>query len=151
MFALMGQPIGRLGNVINGDIIGKPTDLPWGFVYTNPNSFPPSHTVAYQPAAIYEIICNLVLIAVLFPLRNRLKPGWLTASYIAGYCITQLIVFIWRTEPVYAGLREAQWTAIAVLAIEGVVVLVRLRLGRWPWLTAPHRSEAAAQPAPSGQ
>jgi len=43
-----------IGNIINGDVIGYPTKLLGDSFYTNPNSFAPSHTVAYQPAAVYE-------------------------------------------------------------------------------------------------
>src|SRR5262249_1059558 len=55
IFAAVGQAFGRIGNIVNGDILGAPTTLPWGFIYANPNSFAPSHTIPYQPAAIYEL------------------------------------------------------------------------------------------------
>lgn len=155
LFALMGQPIGRIGNVINGDIIGQPTHLPWGFVYTNPNSFAPSTTTAYQPAAIYEIICNLVLIAILFPLRKRLRPGWMAIGYVGGYAITQLIVFTWRTEPLIAGLRQAQWTSLAVLTVTVVVAAIMWRRSDGPFLSREERAPAEpvlpAQAAPASR
>lgn len=122
-FALIGQPIGRLGNIVNGDVLGPQTDLPWGFIYTHPDSFAPDAINAYHPAAAYAIIDNLVLIAILFPLRKKLAPGWMMGGYLAGYCISQLIVFIWRSEPTFLfGLQQAQWTAIALLAIEALVL-----------------------------
>jgi phosphatidylglycerol:prolipoprotein diacylglycerol transferase len=131
LFALVGQPIGRLGNVVNGDILGPPTDLPWGFVYTHPDSFAPDSVTAYHPAAIYEIMANLALIAILVPLRHRLPKGGFAAAYIAGYCVSQLIVFIWRSEPtLWLGLRQAQWTALALLAVEAAVLGVWWRRAR---------------------
>lgn len=127
LFALVGQPIGRLGNVVNGDVLGPPTNLPWSFQYTHPESFAADPNEAYHPAAVYEIIANIVLIAVLVPLRKRLSPGGLAASYVAGYAVSQLIVFIWRAEPVIVlGLQQAQITALAVLAIEAAVVVAYL-------------------------
>ena len=138
LFALVGQPIGRLGNVVNGDIIGSPTHLPWGFIYSNPHSFAPSNTTAYQPAAVYEIIANLILIALLFPLRKRFAPGWLAVAYVAGYCVSQLVVFYWRTQPVLMfGLQQAQLTALVLLAAEAVVVAAFLARGARP-LARPH-------------
>ena len=146
LFALVGQPIGRLGNVVNGDILGSPTHLPWGFVYSNVHSFAPSTEVAYQPAAIYEIIANLVLIAVLFPLRKRFADGWFAAAYLAGYCVTQLIVFHWRTESILGyGLRQAQWTAIVLLLLEGVALLAWVRSGARPFAAQPHATEGAVR------
>src|SRR5690606_24838454 len=56
IFAIIGQAFGRVGNIINGDVVGAPTNLPWGFVYIHPNSFVADHTVAYQPAAVYELL-----------------------------------------------------------------------------------------------
>ena len=82
LFAAIGQFFGRIGNIINGDIIGYPTTLPWGFVYANPNSFPPSHTIAYQPAAVYEALINIVIFSVLWVLRKRVKDGQLFFVYI---------------------------------------------------------------------
>ena len=38
LFAVVGQPIGRIGNIINGDILGAPSTLPWATAYTNPNA-----------------------------------------------------------------------------------------------------------------
>jgi len=139
MFALMGQPIGRLGNVVNGDILGAPTSLPWGFIYTNPHSFAPSNTIAYQPAAIYEMLCNFVLIALLYPFRKRVAHGWFALFYVAGYCVTQLIVFFWRdTEPVLAlGLKQAQLTAIALLAVDLALMAFLAWRGHTPFRTPP--------------
>lgn len=137
LFALVGQPIGRLGNIANGDILGPPTHVAWGFVYTNPASFAPDNSTAYHPAAIYEIIANLVLIAILFPLRNRLRTGWLAAAYIAGYCLTQLVVFHWRSEPIVGlGLRQAQWTSIIVLVADAAFVAAMLLRGDSSWRTS---------------
>jgi phosphatidylglycerol---prolipoprotein diacylglyceryl transferase len=118
IFGAVGQFFGRIGNIINGDIIGYPTNLPWGFVYTNLNSFPPSHTTAYQPAAFYEAIIDIILFSVLWWLRNRVKPGILFFTYILGYSLSQLIVFIWRNnEILLLGLKQAQITAIAVMIL----------------------------------
>jgi len=148
MFALMGQPIGRLGNVVNGDILGAPTYLPWGFIYTNPHSFAASNTIAYQPAAIYEMLCNLVLIALLYPLRRRVAYGWLAMLYVAGYCVTQVVVFFWRdTEPVLAlGLKQAQLTAIALLAVDMALMAIVYRRGHHPLLPAAAKTETASGP-----
>jgi phosphatidylglycerol:prolipoprotein diacylglycerol transferase len=124
LFGVVGQFFGRIGNIINGDIIGYPTTLPWGFVYTNPNSFVPSHDIAYQPAAVYEAIINVLLFIILWRLRNRLKPGVLFFIYLIGYSLTQFIVFFWRAnDVVFLGLKQAQLTAIGVIIAAVIVFL----------------------------
>jgi len=130
IFAAVGQFFGRIGNIINGDILGAPTTLPWGMIYANPNSFAPSHTIAYQPAPVYEMICDLILIAALFFLKDRLKkPGLLTTVYLIGYAITQFLVFFLRdSEPIVGyGLKQAQLTSIVVFVIALGIAYWRLR------------------------
>ncbi len=131
IFAVVGQFFGRIGNVINGDVIGYPTSLPWGFVYANPNSFAPRHDIAYQPAAVYEAIINVILFGCLWWLRNKLKPGVLFFIYIIGYSMSQIIVFFWRdNEVMFLGLKQAQLTAIGVIIMSVVVFFVLIKMGR---------------------
>jgi phosphatidylglycerol:prolipoprotein diacylglycerol transferase len=128
IFGAVGQFFGRIGNIINGDIIGYPTKLPWGFVYTNPNSFPPSHTIAYQPAAVYEAIIDIILFSLLWWLRNKVKPGILFFTYILGYSLSQLIVFVWRDNKIILfGLKQAQLTAIGVMIAAAIAFWFFLR------------------------
>src|ERR1035437_7179888 len=79
-FAVVGQPIRRIGNVINGDILGAPSKLPWATAYTNPDAvLQPGyyywgelgHYIAYQPAAAYEALGTLVILLVLLAVRHR--------------------------------------------------------------------------------
>jgi phosphatidylglycerol---prolipoprotein diacylglyceryl transferase len=127
VFAVVGQFFGRIGNIINGDVIGYPTSLPWGFVYANPDSFAPRHDIAYQPAAVYEALINVLLFGLLWWLRHRLKPGVLFFVYIIGYSVSQIIVFFWRDNVVlFWGLKQAQLTAIAVI-IAAVIVFFAVR------------------------
>ena len=116
LFAAFGQFFGRIGNLINGDVIGYPTSLAWGVVYAHPNSFAPRHDTAYHPAAVYEAILNVALFGLLWWLRNRVKPGVLFFTYILGYSLGQLLVFVWRdNEVILWGLKQAQLTAILVI------------------------------------
>ena len=128
VFAAVGQFFGRIGNIINGDVIGYPTGLPWGFVYANPDSLAPRHDIAYQPAAVYEAIINIILFSLLWLLRNRVKPGILFFTYIFSYSLSQVIVFIWRdNEVVLLGLKQAQVTAIGVIIVAAIGFFFFLR------------------------
>lgn len=127
LFAVVGQFFGRIGNIINGDVIGYPTNLPWGFVYANPDSFPLRHDIAYHPAALYEALINVMLFGLLWQLRNRLKPGILFFVYILGYSLSQIIVFFWRdNEVLFLGLKQAQLTAIGVIIVAVAIFLALL-------------------------
>ena len=117
MFAVVGQAFGRIGNIINGDVVGYPTDLPWGFMYVHPNSFVPFKGTAYQPAAVYELLFNAVLFLFMWRLRTRLKtPGTMFIFWLIAYSCGQILIFTQRmNEVIFLGLKQAQLTAIVVI------------------------------------
>jgi len=82
---ILAQAVGRIGCTINGCCYGLPTSLPWGVVYTHPNSVAPLG-IAVHPTQVYEIIFNLLVFGVLLTLRQRLKPeGSLFRHSHTGY------------------------------------------------------------------
>jgi phosphatidylglycerol---prolipoprotein diacylglyceryl transferase len=118
LFAIVGQFFGRFGNIVNGDVIGYPTDLPWGFIYAHPASFAPRHDIAYQPAAVYEALMNVIIFIPMWLLRNKLQPGKLFFIYLFAYSLGQIILFTLRDNVVIClGLKQAQLTAIAVIIV----------------------------------
>jgi len=164
LFAVVGQPIGRIGNLINGDILGAQSTLPWATAYANPHAIlqagfrqcliptQPGGPLcpAYQPAAAYEALAALAVGAVLYLLyKRKVRTGVMAITYIGLYAITQLIVFQFRqSEPaVLLGLRQAQWTAIGMLVIgvPGLYLLWRRTADRAEAFQA--RARAAPTPA----
>jgi phosphatidylglycerol:prolipoprotein diacylglycerol transferase len=144
LFAAVGQPIGRLGNVMNGEILGPPSNLPWAIRYTNPTSMAPHLGVAYQPANLYEAVGTLAILGVLLYLRRRGVPaGVLGLTYLVLYPLSQLIVFYWRTDyetpAILWGLKQAQLTSL-------VVLLVVVPIFAWVWLRS-RRGSGTAGPA----
>jgi phosphatidylglycerol---prolipoprotein diacylglyceryl transferase len=128
LFAAAGQIFGRIGNLINGDIIGYPSTLPWSTVYQNPNSYaclnPATCNVPVQPAALYELLANIVLLVIMLYLSHRLRrPGVLMLVYLFGYVTTQFLLFFVRANTVVTflgldwGLKQAQWTSLIVFIL----------------------------------
>lgn len=143
LFAACGQLFGRFGNLINGDIIGYPSTLPWSTVYDHPASWacldPNTCHVPVQPAAGYELLLNIVMIVALLILaRYYRRPGMLMVTYLFGYCITQFVVFFDRANivvPLFTldwGLKQAQWTSLIVfiLLIPITLLVMRTRYAR---------------------
>lgn len=126
---ILAQAIGRIGDIINGEHISTTTGLPWGVVYTHPDSpaygLPPSH-----PAVAYELLMDLFIFAVLWKLRNRIRPsGILYLLYLTMYSTGRFLLSFLRLDSntVLLGLNQAQWIAILVLA----VALPLLIFKRW--------------------
>ena len=126
-----GQIFGRIGNLINGDILGYRSTLPWSTVYVNPHSWACSPSVQLltcnvpvQPAAGYELMANLVLLAVLLYLARRVtRPGILLLVYLFSYSISQFLLFFVRANTIETpfglnwGLKQAQWTSLVVFIV----------------------------------
>ncbi len=144
MFGAVGQMFGRLGNLVNGDIVGyavgspnlhagvcdtapciayvaDPKILPWATVYLNPASFVAERGIAYQPAALYEILWNLVALAILWQLRlylpQKVRAGAFFSLYVGLYSLSQFVLFYFRSNIFVSflgisTLKQAQWTGI---------------------------------------
>jgi len=130
---LLAQAIGRVACTINGCCHGKfceaaPSWLPWGIIYTHPNSYAPLG-VALIPVTVYEIIFNMALFGILLKLRGRLKPdGALFMLYLAAYSVWRIgSGFLRAGTPYLFGLTAAQCISIAVLAfaIPALVLMMR--------------------------
>lgn len=129
---LIGMAIGRVGDIINGEHFSKVTDLPWGIIYTHANSpgifRPPTH-----PAVAYELLFDLVLLAAIWPLRDRLRPhGMFFALYLGTYSIGRFFLSFLREEfNVYFGvLNEAQVVALIVVIITVPLLVWKAQLVR---------------------
>lgn len=123
-----GMAIGRVGDLIIGEHVGPRSDLPWAVAYSNPSSEAPLPGVAYQSGALYEIVGVIVLFVVLWPMRGRLRtPGVLLCTVVAAYAVVRFAAFFVADDatPGALGLRQAQWTSLALvaLALSGLAVL----------------------------
>ncbi|MDI6814559.1 MAG: prolipoprotein diacylglyceryl transferase [Dehalococcoidales bacterium] len=125
---LLGQAVGRAGCAINGCCYGIETSLPWGLVYTHPNSLAPLG-VAIHPTQVYEIINNLIVFTVLLRLRGRFKPdGSLFLIYLSLYALWRVgSDFLRSGTPFLFGLHQAQVIGIVVLAITIPLLAYRTR------------------------
>ena len=138
----IGQTIGRVGNIINGDIVGYKTNG-WGFEYTNQQTFGPLNTPV-QPASLYELLISLALFLILWSLRKRIHPeGMLAMLYILLYSVSQFFIFFLRENIVIlGGLKQAQVTAIVVIVLTLPIIAYLLRQEQRARKAEPRPSEA---------
>ncbi|GAC1336085.1 MAG: prolipoprotein diacylglyceryl transferase [Candidatus Dormibacteria bacterium] len=119
--APLGQAIGRVGNIINGDLTGLHTRGS-GVEYVNPANplLPPGSLGRTQhPVAVYDVILELALFAVLYATwrRRPLRAGQLAGLYLAGWATLQLFLQAWRDTPVAGlGLKTAQILSLPIIA-----------------------------------
>jgi phosphatidylglycerol:prolipoprotein diacylglycerol transferase len=116
----LGMAVGRLGDVVNGEHFGPPSDLPWAFRYTHPEALTPSPDLAYHAGGFYEVVLALAILAVVWPLRHRLtRPGAMLWLVIGLYALGRFGMFFVRedSEELAAGLNGAQWTSLVLIAL----------------------------------
>jgi prolipoprotein diacylglyceryl transferase len=75
----------RTGNLMNSEILGTVTDLPWGFVFVN--AYPPELALdPRHPAQLYEAIYCLILMGIVYYLwkekRHQLKNGFIFGVFL---------------------------------------------------------------------
>jgi phosphatidylglycerol:prolipoprotein diacylglycerol transferase len=94
IFALalpLAQAIGRLGNLLGGDPFGLPSTLPWAITQQG---------IRRQPSALYELVLDLVLFAIVWRLRDKMPhSGDLFKLYVVGYCSFRFLVDFTRADP----------------------------------------------------
>ena len=126
---ILAQAVGRVGCTLNGCCYGTETSLPWGIVYTHPESYAPLG-VAVHPTQIYEIMYLLIIFGVILRFRGRFKPdGSLFLIYLSLYSLWRIgIDFLREGTPLLFGLHQAQIIGIIVLAIAVPMLILRTRL-----------------------
>ncbi|MDO7787366.1 prolipoprotein diacylglyceryl transferase [Desulforamulus aquiferis] len=113
---ILGQGIGRIGCLLNGDAYGIPTSLPIGVIYKE--GTPAYSAYGAQPLFPAEIIEGVVDIGILFILLRliRGKPfdGSVALTYFLLYSLNRFIIEFWRADSliVLGGLKAAQMTTL---------------------------------------
>lgn len=115
----IGGAIGRTSCGLDGMDWGTPTHLPWGVLYTHPNSYAPVDGTSRHPTQFYELTGDLVIAVILLSMRGKLQEGGLFRLYLILFSLLRFGLFFVRGDvPVIAlGLKNGQWTALVILAI----------------------------------
>lgn len=70
----------RLGNLMNSEIIGRPTDMPWAFIFERVDSLP------RHPGQLYEAICYAIFFGIHWFFYRR-YPQKVGSGFFFGLCL----------------------------------------------------------------
>ncbi|MCB1380018.1 MAG: prolipoprotein diacylglyceryl transferase [Alphaproteobacteria bacterium] len=115
--------VGRIGNFIEGGVIGTVTSLPWGVKLPDVEGF-------RHPVSLYDGAKNLLLVPVLMAVLKRWPAGQgvATAIFLIGYGGLRFLVDQLRDyESSLAGLGPGQWFNLGMAAFGAVMLVVCLR------------------------
>jgi len=119
---LMGM--GRLGNFIDGQIIGSVTDVWWGVKFPDAEGF-------RHPVVLYDGAKNLLLMAYLLHVRRtNPTPGAAAARFVFWYAFPRIFIDLFRDYPTHRLALGTGQTLNLLMAALGLVLLVRSRLRR---------------------
>lgn len=123
----ISQAIGRLGNFVNYEAFGLPTNLPWKmFVEQSNRPFDYITYSFFHPTFLYEILLNLFIFAFLFFYKNRFKRGVLTFTYLAMYSCGRFFIEAVRLDSSFLfGFKVDQIIALMVFVVS-VFMLIKI-------------------------
>jgi phosphatidylglycerol:prolipoprotein diacylglycerol transferase len=125
----IGLFFGRIANFINGELYGRPTDVPWAMIF--PNGGP----VPRHPSQLYEAFCEGILLFLLLFVAERRgarrSPGLETGLFLVGYAVARMSGELFRQpDPqlgyLIFGTTMGQLLSIPVL-IAGLVIILWAR------------------------
>jgi phosphatidylglycerol:prolipoprotein diacylglycerol transferase len=100
-----GLFFGRIGNFINGELYGRPTNVPWAMIFPGDPQHLPRH-----PSQLYEAFAEgLLLAGVLWLLdsflraRNLNRPGLIAGTFLIGYAIIRFALEFTRQPDAQLG------------------------------------------------
>jgi prolipoprotein diacylglyceryl transferase len=137
----------RLGNLMNSEIYGNVTTLPWGFVFECRGETEPKH-----PTQLYEALSYAILgVALILMYKNRVrwmyKGSYIGVFFIVLFGMRFLIEFIKEDQVAFESgmtLNMGQWLSIPFILI-GVGLLVYSYTKKLP-MEAVHPQKPKAQP-----
>jgi len=138
---VLGAPIalffGRIGNFINGELWGRPTDGTWGVI------FPSGGAIARHPSQLYEAVLEgLVLFAIIYFLsRKKVPKGTLLGTFFIGYGIFRSLIELVRVPDVQVGylwdfVTMGQMLSIPMILIGiGIIIYVFKNKDEYTYIT----------------
>lgn len=127
----------RLGNLMNSEIVGMPTDLPWGFAFVKAHGIA-NPELPRHPSQLYEALSYLITFAVLMYMywkRNAARrQGLIFGVFLIGIFATRFFIeFIKEDQEAFeAGmmLNMGQWLSIPFMI--GAIYLIYRSMTREP-------------------
>ena len=134
---LMG--LGRLGNFIDGQIVGAVTEVSWAVKFPDADGF-------RHPVVLYDGAKNLLLMAYLLRVRRvNPTPGATAARFVFWYAFPRFFIDLFRDYPTHRLALGTGQTLNIVMALLGAALLYRSRLRRLGRLKG-----SLAAPSPGG-
>ncbi len=121
----IGLGAGRLGNFINGELWGRPTDLPWGMLFPFVDAQP------RHPSMLYEMLLEgVVLFTLVWWFSAKSRPMFAVSGLFAlGYGLFRFLVEFVREPDAQLGFIAFDWLTMGMLLSLPLVLVGLVLLG----------------------
>lgn len=127
----IGIFFGRLANFINGELWGRPSDVPWAMVFPADPAQLPRHPSQLYQAGLEGLLLFVLLLALYARPSLRARPGFLGGAFLAGYGLARSVGEFFRQPDAHLGFLLAGATMGQLLSVPmilaGVVLMLRAR------------------------
>jgi phosphatidylglycerol:prolipoprotein diacylglycerol transferase len=121
----IGLFLGRLANFINGELWGRPSDVPWAMVF--PGGGPqPRHPSQLYEAGLEGVLLFLIMTWLALRPRTPGSEGRLTGVFLIGYGIARSIAELFREPDAHLGFLLGGLTMGQLLSLPMVVIGILL-------------------------
>ncbi|HAX71325.1 MAG TPA: prolipoprotein diacylglyceryl transferase [Anaerolineales bacterium] len=166
---LIGQAFGRLGNFINQELYGPPTQLPWGITIPANHRLPefadlslyPVETTRFHPTFAYEAILNvLAFLFILWYSRQKedeLKPGVVFSMWLIAAGFIRVFIEFFRPDQPRIGDTFVTTSMIVafLMGVAGVVIFLvrngKLQLSFAEGWAEEYKVKQVEKPAPAAR
>lgn len=126
-----GMLFGRLANFVNGELWGRPTDVPWAMIFPDDPLALPRHPSQLYQAGLEGALLVGVLLWLFWRTRARWRPGLLVGVFTAGIGLGRFVAEFFREPDAQlaefareSGLNMGQWLTIPLILL-GLFLIAR--------------------------
>ncbi len=147
-----GMLFGRLANFVNGELWGRPADVPWAMTFCDiehaanlcVSSFIPRHPSQLYQAALEGLVVIAMMLPLFWKTGARWRPGLLVGVFTILIAVARFINEFFREPDAYlvsvvteTGLSRGQWLSLPMIAVGLAVIAWSLTHKTAPKTSAP--------------
>jgi len=127
----------RLGNLMNSEIIGKVTDVPWAFIFVREDQYP------RHPGQLYESLAYLCFFLIILFIYKKKGPKSVGTGLYFGLCLTLIFTFRFFIE--YTKEIQVAFEAGLPMDMGQILSLPLIAIGVWSIVRSYKKTKKTAE------
>ena len=132
----------RLGNLMNSEIIGNVTDVPWAFIFHTRESLVDGVSVPRHPAQLYEAIAYIIIfiigLAIYLSWKKKSENGGVGTGFYFGFCLATIFTFRFFVE--FLKKEQVAFEESMILDMGQLLSIPMIIVGTWCMIKAKKKA-----------